>query len=234
MLNKEYLMKKDKDVSRVEKLAEKLDLFLSSNRKLLIVLLVVIVLAIVGIVVGFSIHNRNVSNSYDALYNLEQSYNNLLMIDESTDEYQSALSAFESDTEAFIAENDVNSYLGAKATMLLAEVRFMEENWSEAYELSLAIAESHSDDYMGPLSYINAAVAAENNNDTDEALRLYTYVWDTYGVSCPEAPQALFNQARVEYQNGNAEIARSIFEQLTSEFPSSYYSAIARSWLLTY
>lgn len=234
MSEKGILMKKDKEISRTEKLAQKTDNFLSSNRKLLISILVVILLILAGVGIGITVHSSNVDKKYEELYNLENSYNNLLVIDESTDEYATALSDLESDVDAFLKNNKIDTFLGARATMLLAEVRFLEENWAEAYELSLAIAEAHDDDYFGPLCYINAAAAAENNNDASEALRLYTLVWDTYGVTCPLAPQALFNQARLENANGNTEVARSIFEQLTSEFPSSSYSAIAQSWLLTF
>ena len=226
-------MKKN-DKTRTEKLAERTEGFLLSYRKLIILILVLILLAVAGVAIGVNLHNRNVANRYEELYNLEQSYSSLMAIDETTSEYETALSDFENDVEVFVADNDISTYLGARATMLLAEVRFIENNWSEAYELSLAIAESHSSDYLGPVGYMNAAAAAENNGDKAEALRLYSLVWDTYGVTCPEAPQALFNQARLENENGNTEVARSIFEQLTSEYPNSYYTSIARSWLLTY
>ena len=227
-------MKKDKEISRAEKLAQKTDAFLGSNKKILVIILVVILLILVGVGIGTAIYSKNINSKYDELYNLEQSYSSLIVLDESSNEYNTAVSEFESEAEAFLQGNKIDSFLGARATLLLADVKFLEENWTESYELYLAVAEAHDDDYYGPLCYINAAVAAENNSDSNEALRLYTYVWDTYGVTCPQAPQALFNQARLEYANGSTDVARSIFEQLTSEFPTSSYSAIAESWLLMF
>ena len=227
-------MKKDKEISRAEKLAQKTDAFLGSNKKILVIILVVVLLILVGVGIGTAIYSKNINSKYDELYNLEQSYSSLIVLDESSNEYNTAVSEFESEAEAFLQGNKIDSFLGAKATLLLADVKFLEENWTESYELYLAVAEAHDDDYYGPLCYINAAVAAENNSDSNEALRLYTYVWDTYGVTCPQAPQALFNQARLEYANGSTDVARSIFEQLTSEFPNSSYSAIAESWLLMF
>ena len=227
-------MKKDKEISRAEKLAQKTDAFLGSNKKILVIILVVILLILVGVGIGTAIYSKNINSKYDELYNLEQSYSSLIVLDESSNEYNTAVSEFESEAEAFLQVNKIDSFLGARATLLLADVKFLEENWTESYELYLAVAEAHDDDYYGPLCYINAAVAAENNSDSNEALRLYTYVWDTYGVTCPQAPQALFNQARLEYANGSTDVARSIFEQLTSEFPNSSYSAIAESWLLMF
>lgn len=227
-------MKKDKEISRAEKLAQKTDAFLGSNKKILVIILVVILLILVGVGIGTAIYSKNINSKYDELYNLEQSYSSLIVLDESSNEYNTAVSEFESEAEAFLQGNKIDSFLGARATLLLADVKFLEENWTESYELYLAVAEAHDDDYYGPLCYINAAVAAENNSDSNEALRLYTYVWDTYGVTCPQAPQALFNQARLEYANGSTDVARSIFEQLTSEFPNSSYSAIAESWLLLF
>lgn len=227
-------MKKDKEISRAEKLAQKTDAFLGSNKKILVIILVVVLLILVGVGIGTAIYSKNINSKYDELYNLEQSYSSLIVLDESSNEYNTAVSEFESEAEAFLQGNKIDSFLGARATLLLADVKFLEENWTESYELYLAVAEAHDDDYYGPLCYINAAVAAENNSDSNEALRLYTYVWDTYGVTCPQAPQALFNQARLEYANGSTDVARSIFEQLTSEFPNSSYSAIAESWLLMF
>ena len=227
-------MKKDKEISRAEKLAQKTDAFLGSNKKILVIILVVILLILVGVGIGTAIYSKNINSKYDELYNLEQSYSSLIVLDESSNEYNTAVSEFESEAEAFLQGNKIDSFLGARATLLLADVKFLEEKWTESYELYLAVAEAHDDDYYGPLCYINAAVAAENNSDSNEALRLYTYVWDTYGVTCPQAPQALFNQARLEYANGSTDVARSIFEQLTSEFPNSSYSAIAESWLLMF
>lgn len=227
-------MKKNKEISRAEKLAQKTDAFLGSNKKILVIILVVVLLILVGVGIGTAIYSKNINSKYDELYNLEQSYSSLIVLDESSNEYNTAVSEFESEAEAFLQGNKIDSFLGARATLLLADVKFLEENWTESYELYLAVAEAHDDDYYGPLCYINAAVAAENNSDSNEALRLYTYVWDTYGVTCPQAPQALFNQARLEYANGSTDVARSIFEQLTSEFPNSSYSAIAESWLLMF
>ena len=227
-------MKKDKEISRAEKLAQKTDAFLGSNKKILVIILVVVLLILVGVGIGTAIYSKNINSKYDELYNLEQSYSSLIVLDESSNEYNTAVSEFESEAEAFLQGNKIDSFLGARATLLLADVKFLEENWTESYELYLAVAEAHDDDYYGPLCYINAAVAAENNSDSNEALRLYTYVWDTYGVTCPQAPQALFNQARLEYANGSTDVARSIFEQLTSEFPNSSYTAIAESWLLMF
>ena len=75
-------MKKDKEISRTEKLAQKTDNFLSSNRKLLISILVVILLILAGVGIGITVHSSNVDKKYEELYNLENSYNNLLVIDE--------------------------------------------------------------------------------------------------------------------------------------------------------
>lgn len=227
-------MKDKKEKSTAERLAERTEGFLGSNRKLLVIILIVILLAVAGVAIGVNLHGRQVSDNYEELYNLEESYNSLMLLDETTEEFTTSLSEFEGNVDVFVADHDISTYLGARATMLLAEVRFMQEDWESAYQLYLAVAEAHRNDYLGPLGYTNAAVAAENNANKEEALRLYTLIWDNYGNTCAEAPQALFNQARLEYENGNEDIARSIFEQLTTEFPNSYYTSIARTWLLTY
>ena len=68
--------------------------------------------------------------------------------------------------------------------------------------------------------------------DVDAAYDAYSQLWDVYGSSSALAPRALFNQARIE-EGRDVEVARSIYEQLTSEFPTSSYSSLAASRLLT-
>ena len=142
-------MKKDKEISRAEKLAQKTDAFLGSNKKILVIILVVILLILVGVGIGTAIYSKNINSKYDELYNLEQSYSSLIVLDESSNEYNTAVSEFESEAEAFLQGNKIDSFLGARATLLLADVKFLEENWTESYELYLAVAEAHDDGRHG-------------------------------------------------------------------------------------
>ncbi len=224
----------EKELTKTQIIAERANKFLQKNAKKLIILLAVVVVLLIGFCIYYVVANNRLQDSYAKLYGLEESYSGLLSMDNTTDEYTDALTAFEADVDSYLADNKISSYQGSKATMLLAQVAYLEEDWQKAYDLFMAVAEENSDNYLGSLNYANAAAAAENNGDPTEALRLYTKIWDDYGISAAEAPKALFNQARLEEEAGNIDIAKSIYEQLVGQFASSYYTAIAQAKLLTF
>ncbi len=224
----------DKELTKTQIIADKANKFLQKHAKTLIIILAVVVVLLIGFCIYYAVANNKLQDSYTELYRLEESYSDLLSMDNTTDEYADALTTFEDEVNAYLSGNKISTYQGSKATMLLAQVAYMEENWQSAYDLFMAVAEENSDNYLGSLNYANAAAAAENNGNTTEALRLYTKIWDDYGTSASEAPKALFNQARLEEEAGNTEIAKSIYEQLVGQFANSYYTAIAQAKLLTF
>lgn len=225
------MSKKDK-VSKTEILAGHTEGFLRTHSRLFAIIAAVVIVAVIAIGIIYFASSSSTEERYETLYTLESEYNSLLLIDETSDEYSSAVSSLKSSLDSFISDNKITSYEGAKANMILADILFLEENWEEAYAIYLAVAEANEDNYLGQLNYMNAAAAVENAGDTAEALRLYNLVFDTYGINAPMAPKALFNQARIEESQGNLDLATTIYNQLIDQYQSSYYSALAESKLL--
>ena len=59
------------------------------------------------------------------------------------------------------------------------------------------------------------------------ALEYYTRIIDEFGFEVPEAPKALFAQARLEEGRGNIELAKATFQQLADQFPYTEYGKLA-------
>ena len=216
-----------------EKAARHVDLFVGKYAKILIAVVAVVVVALIVFGIVSTVNSRNSERIYSELLSLENDFNtNIAYADSTSEGYQGNVDAFIERANIFIGANDPSSYAGAKATMLLADTYFLEEDWQNAYDNYQRVADSHNGDYLGSVALINAAAALENMGDTDAAYDAYSSLFDVYGSSSPLAPRALFNQARIE-ESRDTEVARSIYEQLTTEFPSSSYSALAASRLLT-
>lgn len=227
-------MKNEKDkLSKTEKVMYSTDSFIQRNAKKIIGISIAIVVVVILVAVIAIVTDNNSEKTYAGLYDLESSYNNILVADKSSEEYATLLSSFYSDAETYAAENKIDSYEGAKARLMFADLKFDDGDYSTAYDTYMEIAAAHSDDYFAPLCLMNAAASAENMGNQDEALDLYTQVWDVYGKDAPEAPKALFSQARIIEAQGDVELASSIYNQLADEFSSSYYSALAQAKLLT-
>ena len=216
-----------------EKTAKNVDSFVGKYSKVLIAVVLVIVIALVVFGIVHTVTSGNREDVYKELYSLERSYYENIMAGDNTSEgYQANVDSFILNAESFLASNNVETYPGAKAMLLLGDTYFIEENWSEANNCYSQIATLHEGDYLGSIALVNSAACLENMGDVDAAYDAYSQLWDVYGSSSALAPRALFNQARIE-EGRDVEVARSIYEQLTSEFPTSSYSSLAASRLLT-
>ena len=226
-------MKKETEkLSATEKVMLKTDSWIQKNAKKLIIAAIAIVVVVVVVAVSSLLVTKSTNDKFATLYTLEEHYNTLRAADKSAEGYADKVNTFVAEADLVSGKNKIDSFAGAKASLLKANVLFDEGKYQEAYDLYIAIANANSKEYFAPLCYMNAAAAAENMGNADDALELYTKVWDVYGKDAPEAPKALLGQARIIEANGDVELASSIYNQLADEFPSSYYAALAEAKLL--
>ena len=216
-----------------ERLAARTEGFFSRNYRLLIIILVLVIVAIIGIWVGTSLAHKSDESTANAVYQLEEDYNALLLMDDTTSEYAQAASQFVSDGEALIAElGDSAEYAALKTNYLMGLYYAYIEDWASAQSCFETVATQGSGTYFGSLGLANAAAAAENNGDQALALQYYNQIWDDYGTEAPESPKALFNAARIYEQTGDTELAIATYSQLADEFLSSEYAQLASARLI--
>ena len=225
-------MKKDKNLTSSEKIAARTESFFAKNARLLAIIGIIVVVLCVVIAVVSVTSNSSRDKIATATYNLEQDYYNLLVMDETSDEYNTASSEFIASADAIIAEAKTGDYASLKAKYLLGLYYYNTEDWTNALSYFEQVVNEGGDTYLVSLSMMNAAASAENAGDTDTALSYYNRVWDTYATEAPESPKALFNSARIYEQTGDTGLAVATYSQLRDEFTTSEYAALAEARLL--
>lgn len=229
------IMKKVKNtedqLTSSERIAMKTEGFFAKHAKLLAITGIVVILIVVIALVATMIVNNNAEKDFTAVAQLEEAYNNLLVLDSASDEYKSASEAFLADADALISKKG-NSYPVLKANYLKGLYYVELENWADAQSAFEAVATEAGTTYLASLSYMNAAACAENNGDQSKALEYYNRVGD-FGVDVPEAPKALFNVARIYEEQGDTELAKATFQQLIDQFAVSEYAKMASARIVT-
>ncbi len=216
-----------------EKIAMKTESFFAKNAKVLSITGIAVILLVIVALVVTMVMNNSAEKDFTAVAQLEESYNNLLVLDPSSDEYKSASETFLSDAEALVSKSG-DSYPVLKANYLTGLYYAENENWTEAQSAFEAVASNAGTTYLASLSYMNAAACAENSGNQTTALEYYNRVWDEFGAEAPEAPKALFNVARIYEEQGDTELAKATFQQLIDQFATtSEYAKMASARLVT-
>ena len=223
-------MKKSKNTeyTATEKIAIKTEGFFQRNIKWLIIVAILIVLAVAAVAIVSVVNNNKNEENFNAVYSLEQSYNNLLTLDDTTSEYTTASDAFLADADALIA--GAKGYPSLKAEYLKGLYYANVEDYANALTAFESVANKSNDTYLGPLALMNAAAVAENNGDQAKALEYFNKVWDDYGADAAESPKALFNIGRIYESQGDVELAKATYQQLVDQYSTtSEYAKLAES-----
>ena len=233
-------MEKDK-ISKNERVEDKLNSFIGKNSKLILVIGIVLIVAIIALCIALMTVQNTTNRRFDAVAALETDYNTLLTMDPESTEYADETAAFRTDAESLIADARLDSYPGAKAMYLLAELSFMDQDYQSAADYYTEIANAQSDTYFAPLCLMNAAACYENLGDNATALELYRNVVEIYGENSAYAPKAMFSIGRIYDAQGETALAQAEFETLTGLYlvpenggNPSEYARMAEAYLINY
>lgn len=231
-------MKKDNketiELTRTERVAENTEKFFVKNWKKLTICCAVIAVALIIIAIVSVMNTSKQNKQATAVFELEQSYGSLTSLDNTSDEFKTALADINSKADELIA--NAKGYAQIKAKYLKALVTMEAEDWNTASAAMEEVANEAKDTYLAPIAYVNAAVSYENAGSQDKALELYNKVWNDFGKDCPESPKALFNVARIYEAKGDVELAKATYSQLVDTYLSttgSEYARIANARLIT-
>ena len=125
-------MKKDKKLTSSEKIAARTESFFAKNARLLAIIGIIIVVLCVVIAVVSITSNSSRDKIATATYELEQDYYNLLVMDETSDEYNTAASEFIASADAIISEAKTGDYASLKAKYLLGLYYYDADDWANA------------------------------------------------------------------------------------------------------
>jgi tetratricopeptide (TPR) repeat protein len=215
------MAKKTKELTTEQKLQNNISGFFERNLKLMLICgaaLIVVVLAVV--IITSSVKKA----ADDAMIKIQELENTALSYTSLDDEQKASLIA---DLEK--AEQG-KGYVSIKASYLKGLAYYLGEQYQESNDAFMACVSKDKDSYLAALSLVNAAACQEALGNTTSAVELYSKVSD-YEISSVGA-KALFNTGRIYYQQGNMELAKTVFSQLVDKYPSSEYSALATDVLV--
>jgi len=118
-----------------------------------------------------------------------------------------------------------------RALAMRADLRFALGAWDEAAADYQELAKRFPASYLAPIALFNAATCLEEKADREGAVKLYTDIvtrWKETAV----APRALFALGRLAEDAGTWDEARSRYEQLDAEWPSSGWTQLAKNRLI--
>jgi tetratricopeptide (TPR) repeat protein len=212
-------LKKDEEKTVEEKLINGISGFFEKNLKTILIAVaavVVVVLAVVLIV-------NSSSNSKDSAQ---------IKISEMEEKYSELLAAEEPDWDSFETELSAmvrgSSYPSVKASYLLGLAHYDQEEYTEARDAFKKAYELNKDIYLAPLALVNEAACEEALENDSAAIELYNQIANDYPES-GVAAKALFNLGRIYYQQGSTELAKTVFEQVATDYPNSEYGKLGKN-----
>ena len=216
------MAKKTKELTTEQKLQNNISGFFERNLKLLVICSVAVVVVVLAVVIITSSVKKANDN---AMINIQDLENKVLSYTTLEDDDKASLIA---DLEK--AEQG-KGYVSLKASYLKGLAYYLGEQYQEAYDAFMVSVDKDSASYIAALAIVNAAACQEALGNATAAVELYTRVSNDFEISSVGA-KALFNTGRIYYQQGNKELAKTVFSQLVDKYPSSEYSALANDILV--
>ena len=130
-----------------------------------------------------------------------------------------------------LADRGGRLYGTQRALMLRADLRFELSAWDEAAADYRELARRFPRSYLAPIARFNEAVCLEEKDDAEGAKAVYTDIvtrWKENAV----VPRALFALGRLAEGTQAWDDAKSRYEQLDAEWPSSSWTQLATNRLV--
>jgi TolA-binding protein len=216
------MAKKTKELTTEQKLQNNISGFFERNLKLLVICSIAVVVVVLAVVIITSSVKKSNDN---AMINIQELENKVIGYETLDDENKAALIA---DLES--AEKG-KGYVSLKASYLKGLAYYLDKKYSEAYDAFMACIDKDSNSYLAALAIVNAAACQEMLGNSAAAIELYSRIANEFTVSSVGA-KALFNTGRIYFEQGNKELAKTVFSQLVDKYPSSEYSALANDILV--
>jgi tetratricopeptide (TPR) repeat protein len=195
---------------------DRINVFVQKNRKTIFVSLGAVVIVLAGIIAFLSISDALSKRAISAAEELNRRYEALRF---NITEEASAI-----DVEALL--NDLNDfarknsgYAGGRAWSIIAGIHADKKEWAPAEEAWTSAAKAASKTYLGPVSYFNAAVAAEEQGKTPEAIDLYARSV-ALSIAFTAAPRAQFSIGRLKETQNEREAALEAYRAVISGWPT--------------
>jgi tetratricopeptide (TPR) repeat protein len=203
--------------------------FIRKNRKALLVAAIVCAAILIGIAAGFSIRENILSKEIGQVEALAERYEEL-RFDINEAGREADVQTLLDDLDALASKS--GGFAGARSYSLIANIHADRKNWAEAEKTWVLAAQKGAGGYLAPVSWFNAAVAAEEAGDFESAIAHYNEAI-VFADSFPGASKAQFAIGRLEEGRGNREAALEAYRLLIERWPfDTIWSNLANSRII--
>jgi len=222
--------KKSEDLNFSEKLSD----FIQKNRKTILIGFAILLVILAGVIIITTVRDNLRSKALSKVEEFIRTYNSLRITDSADDPNMIfkaiETAAFMEEVSAFASKN--SGYASAKAYSLYADIQWDQQKYAEAEKAWLNSAKAAAKSYLAPVSYYNAAVAAEEQGNIGSAIEHYKMALG-FGNVFPSAARAQFSVGRLEESRDNTEAALGAYRSLLSTWPDDpVWSNLAQSRIL--
>jgi len=208
-------------------LADRLAVFLTERRALVIAALVVVVTIIVAAAVWGPIRSGMDDRNAQVAEDIDQSFSDWLYAGD--DEKAAKEEEFLANVQKGL---DGREYSVQRALFMRGQYYINLEKWAEASADFASLADSYPKSYLAPVALFNAASTSETAGDSAKAVEFYTRLVDNYADKAGEAAEALFNLGRLAEEEGNKDKAKEFYNQLIADYDASDWKNIAKTRIL--
>ena len=212
-------LRKDEEKTVEQKLINGISSFFEKNLKTIIIAVAAVVVVVLAIVIIVSATSNSKDSAQIKISEMEEKYTELVSAEEPDwDSFETELSA--------MVKGD--SYPSVKASYLLGLAHYDQAEYEEARDAFKKAYELNKKIYLAPLSLVNEAACEEALGNSTAAIALYSTIVSDYPES-GVAAKALFNAGRIYYEQGNTELAKTYFEQVSTDYPNSEYGKLGKN-----
>ena len=210
----------EQNKSEIQKAPEMIGAFVQKNRRPIFIGLIVVIAALVLLIIGITVKDKLTEKAMirvDELnrrYEESKNYDNIDGVDAILGQADITILLLE--LEEFAKKS--TGFPAAKAYSISAEIFGEQKNWKDSENAWLNGAKSAGKSYFAPVCFFNAAVAAEEQGNTEAAIEHYRKALEL-GDYFPAAARAQFSIGRLEESGGNRTAALEAYANLVGKWP---------------
>lgn len=197
-----------------ENVGDKINEFIQRNRKVIFVIASLLIVLFVGSLVFLSVKDNINKKASVRLEELTLKYEELKNRINEEDSKEEA-DAFLDELETFAAKT--KGFSGSKAWSIIADIHAGRKDWAPAEEAYASSGRAGEKTYLGPLSYFNAAAAAEEQGKYETAIDLLQKSLSSK-IEFPIAARAQFAVGRLNEKLGNTSEAITAYRTVMEKW----------------
>ena len=200
--------------------SQRIQEFIQKNRKTLFISLIALVVILAGLIIFVTVRERTQANAISKVDGFNRRYEEIRLHigsgEPSAIIHQVEAMALLLELGEF--QNRASGFAAAWAYSISANIFTEQGQWGQAEEAWSNAAKAAGKSYFAPISFFNAAVAAEEQGRVEAAIDYYNRALG-YGDIFHSEARAQFSIARLEEERNNKDAALAAYRNLMSKWP---------------